>query len=122
MITTNGYWASHFDLGTGSRPGIPTLLGRSRAADISINVLLPFMYAWSKATSQPELAEKSFDLYRYYPRLITNTVQRHMTRQLGLHINLVSSARRQQGLIHIYRTRCSQGKCHTCPLADEANN
>ncbi len=122
MITANGYWASHFDLGAGSRLGIPTLLGNTRAADISVNVLLPFTYAWGKLTAQSELAEKSFDLYRQYPELLANTLQRHMTKQLGLNINLVNSARRQQGLIHIYQTRCSQGKCHDCPLVEEASH
>ena len=122
MITANGYWASHFDLGAGSRLGIPTLLGNTRAADISVNVLLPFTYAWGKLTAQPEIVDKSLNLYRHYPELLANTLQRHMTKQLGLNVNLVNSARRQQGLIHVYKTRCSQGRCHDCPLAEEASH
>jgi len=116
LITTNGYWASHFDFGSGSRLRIPTLLGSRRAADIAVNVLLPFTFAWSKLTSQPELARKALDLYCHYPKLVVNTVERHMRNQLGLSSNLVNSAQRQQGLIHIYNTLCSQGKCHCCPL------
>jgi len=116
LITTSGYWASHFDFGAGSRLRIPTLLGHGRAADIAVNVLLPFTFAWSKLTAQPELARKAFALYCHYPKLVVNTVERHMSKQLGLNANLVNSARRQQGLIHIYNTLCSQGKCHCCPL------
>jgi len=116
LISTNGYWASHFDFGSGSRLRIPTLLGGRRAADIAVNVLLPFTFAWSKLTSQTELARKALDLYRHYPRLAVNTVERHMRNQLGLSSDLVNSAQQQQGLIHIYNTLCSQGKCHCCPL------
>lgn len=116
LITTNGYWASHFDFGSGSRLIMPTLLGGRRAADIAVNVLLPFTFAWGKFTSQSGLARKAFDLYCQHPKLVVNTVERHMSNQLGLSSDLVNSAQRQQGLIHIYNTLCSQGKCHGCPL------
>ncbi|MFQ5996911.1 MAG: DUF2851 family protein [Dehalococcoidales bacterium] len=115
-ITSNGYWASHFDFGFVSSLRNLTLLGSGRAADIAVNVLLPFTVAWGKFTAQPELARKALALYYHYPKLVTNTIERHMSKQLGLSRSLVNSARRQQGLIHIYNNLCSQGNCHGCPL------
>ncbi len=117
MVTINSCGAGLFDFGVGSRIGSQTLLGSQRAADIAVNVLLPFIVAWSRLTSQPELEQKSLALYHRYPRLAVNTVERHMRGQLGLSSRLVSSARRQQGLVHIYKTLCSQGRCNCCPLA-----
>jgi len=117
LVTTNGYWASHFDFGLASRIRVPALLGSRRAADITINVLLPFTFAWGKLTSQPELEKKALDLYRHYPKLAVNTIERHMKSQLGISNNLVNSAQRQQGLIHTYNTLCTQGKCNSCPLS-----
>lgn len=123
VVTTNGYWASHFDFGSSRRIKNPTLLGIRRAADIVVNVLLPFAFAWGKFTSQPELVKKAFDLYCRYPRLVVNSVERHMMDQLRLDTSLVNSARRQQGLIHIYNTLCTQGKCSSCCLSHlEARN
>jgi hypothetical protein len=123
LVTTNGYWASHFDFGLASRIRNPTLLGSRRAADITINVLLPFTFAWSKLTSQPELEKKTLDLYRHYPKLAVNTIERHMKDQLGVSSSLVNSAQRQQGLIHTYNTLCTQGRCNCCPLSQpEAGN
>jgi len=119
-VTTRGYWATHFDFGLGSRTKKPTLLGTSRAADIVVNVILPFISAWSELNSQPELEKKALNLYRSYPRLATNAVERHMKHQLGLDSSLVNSAQRQQGLIHIYKTLCTQGKCNCCPLGKTA--
>ncbi len=118
LVTTNGYWASHFDFGSANRISSPTLLGSWRAADIIVNVLLPFTLAWSRLNSQPELEMKVFDLYRCYPRLAVNTVERHMRNQLGLSSCLVNTAQRQQGLIHIYNTLCTQGNCNSCPLGE----
>jgi len=116
VVTTNSYWASHLDFGSGSRIGNQSLIGSRRADDIVVNVLLPFTLAWSKVTSQPELERKALDLYRHYPKLAVNSVERHMKNQLGLISNLVDSARQQQGLIHIYKTLCTQGRCNCCPL------
>ena len=123
LVTTNSYWADHFDFGVSSRVRSQTLLGSQRVADIAVNVLLPFIVAWSRLTSQSELEKKSLTLYHHYPRLAVNTVERHMRGQLGLSSRLVSSAQRQQGLIHIYKTRCSQGRCNCCRLGQfEAGN
>ncbi|MDZ4231044.1 MAG: DUF2851 family protein, partial [Dehalococcoidales bacterium] len=94
-----------------------TLLGSGRAADIVVNVLLPFTVAWGRFTGQSELERKAVDLYRNYPRLSPNSVERHMASQLGLSSNLVNSAGRQQGLIQIYKRLCTQGKCGCCRLS-----
>ncbi len=116
-VTADGYWASHSDFGLKSRNNNPTLLGRWRAADIAVNVLLPFAHAWGKVNSQLEVERKAVDFYCHYPRLAVNTVERHMMKQLGVDSSLVNSARRQQGLIHIYNTLCTQGRCNSCPLS-----
>ncbi len=117
LVTTGDYRAGHFDFGSGSGISRPTLLGSRRAADIVVNVLLPFTFAWSQLTSRPELEKKAFDLYHCYPKLAVNAVEKHMKNQLGLDGSLVNLARRQQGLIHIYNTLCTQGRCHGCPLS-----
>ena len=71
------------------------------------------------ANSAPShnLRKKALDLYRHYPKLAANTIERHMKKQLGISNDLVDSAQRQQGLIHIYHTLCTQGRCHCCPLS-----
>ena len=117
IVTADGYWASHFDFGPDYRTNNPTLIGRWRAADIAVNVLLPFALVWGKLNCQPEVERKAVDLYRGYPRLAANTLERHMIKQLRLNRSLVNSARRQQGLIHIYNTLCSQGRCNCCQLS-----
>ncbi len=117
IVTSNGDWASHSDSGSGNRIRSQTLLGNRRAADIAVNMLLPFTFAWSKTSSQPELERKALGLYSNYPKLAVNAVEKHMKNQLGLSSRLVNTARRQQGLIQIYNTLCTQGECDRCPLS-----
>jgi hypothetical protein len=109
VVSAEGYWARNLDFHLPVRNKAPALLGRGRAADIVINILLPFAAATISE-------DRALEMYRSYPRLETNTLERHMLQQLGLDRKTVNSACRQQGLIHIYRTLCSRGKCGECPL------
>jgi len=93
-----------------------TLLGRDRAADIVINVFLPFAVAWGRVNTRPKIVKKAIEIYRRYPAPATNTLVRHMSRQLGIAGSTVNTARRQQGLLHIFKTLCSRGGCQNCPV------
>ena len=116
LISAEGYWGGNMDFGLPGGRVIPALMGESRADVIVVNVLLPFAVACGRANSRPELAEKASEMYRRYPVLAENTLEKHMRNQLGINRCRANSARRQQGLIHVYQTLCSQGKCGECPL------
>jgi hypothetical protein len=116
MVRGDEYWTSHFDFYKQCAGLSPWLIGPDRTSDIVINVLLPFTYAWSQKNGQPETAEKVEALFRSYPALATNTIERHMRTQFGLKNAQVNSARRQQGLLFIYKNRCIQGLCGDCEV------
>ncbi len=46
MVGAEGYWAAELDFGLPAGRSAPALLGRDRAAEIVVNVLLPFAAAW----------------------------------------------------------------------------
>ena len=122
MAADNDYWASRFDFGKGY-PGLSKwLIGESRATDIVINILLPFAYAWGKGNSRKELADKASTIFRAYPAVETNTLERHMRAQFGLKSTQVNSAQRQQGLLHLYKKWCTQGRCKECEVVGRKNN
>jgi hypothetical protein len=116
LVNTAGFWEENLDFGLPARRITPALLGEDRAGIIVVNVLLPLAAAWAQAALRPKLAEKVLEIYHRYPALAENTVEKHMRRQLGIAGCSVSSAQRQQGLLHIYKTLCAQGKCGECPL------
>ena len=87
----------------------PPFIGRGRAADIAVNVALPFLHAWAKIRDDRRLEEGSVVLYRGLPNrgLPTqpeNEITREMRRLLerGHEPVSASTARRQQGLMHVY--------------------
>jgi hypothetical protein len=45
-----------------------------------------------------------------------------MSSQLGLSDRQVNLACRQQGLLHLYKEFCTQGRCDSCELAQKKEN
>ena len=97
---------------TGGEHG--ALIGRGRAGEIVVNIVLPFLFALGGARIKP--GRYALELYRNYPRLGENQITRQMTRQIHTGPGLINSTRRQQGLIQIYREFCLERRCGECPL------
>jgi hypothetical protein len=83
----------------------PPRIGPGRAGDMAVNVVLPFLSAWATEQRDAALAERSLGMYRRMPALQENEVTREMRRLLGAPARRFEawSARRQQGLMHLYR-------------------
>lgn len=116
MVRASGYWAGHYDFGMETRWS-PRLIGQGRARDIIVNAVLPLVCAWAEGTSQTVLGKRAQLLYGRHPKLDDNWVTRYMERQVfGDGETGVCSARRQQGLLHIYKLFCARRMCRHCPL------
>lgn len=98
-------------------PEGPALVGRQRAAEIGVNVVLPFYFAWGQAEGDAGLAAKAMAAYAAYPQVGQNAITKHMGHQLALGPEMMKSARRQQGLLHLYKAFCTHGRCSNCPLS-----
>jgi hypothetical protein len=115
-VTASGYWQDHFDFGAMSRTRRSSLLGRGKAGEIVTNVLLPFAFALAGTVKDRQLMSKAMALYHGYPGLAENEITRHMASQLHLEYRFACTACQQQGLIHIFRNYCREGRCTECPL------
>ena len=75
-------------------------IGRDRARELAVNVVLPFLHALPGGG-----ADGYLDLYRRFGKPQENELTREMARLLldPAWGQLVTSARRQQGLIHLHR-------------------
>jgi hypothetical protein len=111
------YWSHYYDFGRPLTATQAVLIGGDRASEMIVNVILPFLMAWASCGEERELAYQILSIYREHPRLAANSIQRHMTDQLVLTSQSLNSACRQQGLLHIYKTLCTQGLCSECPLS-----
>lgn len=112
-----GYWAHHADFGRLLPRRPAALLGRDRAGDVVINVVLPLALAIAAASSQPDLATAAWSVYRASPRLAAYQAAESLATEIGVSTKTASTARRQQGLLYLLRNHCEQAACLTCPLA-----
>lgn len=80
----------------------PPFIGESRARETAVNVALPFMYAWGGIGRDRELRAASTEIFRKMPGLADNEITREMKRLLPSGVD-TRGARRQQGLIHLYK-------------------
>ena len=116
MVKAEGYWACHFDFGTATGQH-PSLIGRGRARDIIVNVVLPFCLGWSCLSGQDWLSDLSESLYHSHPMLNENWITRHMkAKALGDDGARLDSACQQQGLIRLHEAFCAGHRCRDCPL------
>jgi len=115
-----GYWETHYRFEeertkTPSSDG-QALIGRERARDIVLNVVLPIflLYAWE--TEDGELRNLVKEVYGRYPKLADNKIIRTMTERLfgEKRARSITNAQRQQGLIHMYKCFCRGGRCEFC--------
>jgi len=116
-VAGDGYWRDHFDFDARSKTKISALLGNSKAGEIAVNVILPFAFSWGELANEAQLTENAIELYRNYPRLAENCITQHMKKQLCLKEPSDFTACHQQGLIHVFRNYCREGRCPQCPLA-----
>ncbi len=115
-VCDQGYWADHVDFGITMKKN-SSLLGRSKASEVAVNAVLPFVCAWGEEAGEPELRKKATEAYRRYPKLEDNELSRHMKQQLRLKPDVHLSACQHQGLIHIFKTYCRRRDCGQCPVA-----
>lgn len=89
----------HYRSGDGS-------LGAGRAGEIVVNAVLPVLAAWAEAGRDDALYAKVLRFYRKHPSLPSNSVYEEAKRVLvcrGFGFERLRGARRQQGVMHIYR-------------------
>lgn len=116
IIPAQGYWANHIDFGV-TTTRYTALLGPNKAAEIAVNIVLPFAYAWGELFAESKLQEKALTIYSNYPTLGNNNLLRFMKQQLLIRPDLNLSATHQQGLIHIFKNYCRPRNCQECPIA-----
>lgn len=95
------------------------LIGRERAIEIAMNVVLPFAFAWGDYGGVPALKVAAEVLARALPVAgpygITKLVYTNLRGGRGR--PLVRTALCHQGLLYLSRNYCTQGGCGTCPLS-----
>ena len=111
-----GYWRENLAPGLSATRPPGALIGRGRAIELLVNAVLPWVAALAEARDDGERAAQVRACFARLPRpgpygalAFLETNLRGEGRPLD--------ARRQQGLLALYKTECTQGGCGRCPLS-----
>jgi stage V sporulation protein SpoVS len=114
LVSASGYWLHHHDVCANPCRLPPAFIGRSRALEILINVVLPAACASGDAV----LAERARGLFARLPRPAAYGVTRFIEEALASErVRVPINARRAQGLLALHRDWCTQNGCGRCPLS-----
>lgn len=112
------FWERHWTVSSSPLPTPQPLLGKARATDLAINVLLPWLLARAEAGAQRGWAEQVRRLYLAWPASQDNAVLRLAQQRLlsGRPLPRPLRAASQQGLLQIAADFCatSNALCSGC--------
>ena len=116
------FWDSHWTLRSARMPKPQPLLGATRATDLAINVILPWLLARADAGGHRTVMAKVETLYFNWPEAEDNAVLRLARRRLlaSGRSKCPRTAAAQQGLMQIVRDFCdhSNSICDQCAFPD----
>ena len=109
-VAADGEWRRSPASGRPARRPLGALIGRARAIELLTNAVLPWAAALGDARAREALATLPAP-GRYGSLAFLETNLSDGRRRPPL------TARRQQGLLALYKTECTQGGCGRCPLS-----
>lgn len=121
VIKSDGYWHDNYVFDKPANSEIKYFIGASRADEIVINVILPFMEIYFEIFGREELAKKVLKIYGMYTQRGDNRIVRDVADGLGLQDDL-SKTIVSQGMIELFRSYCSKNRCLECTIGKTVFN
>lgn len=115
IIKASGYWKEHYVFNKKSKIKLNYVIGLSRADEIFINVLLPFLSVYFDMFGNRDLSKKVLKVYNEFTQKMDNKIVREVSNNLMLE-RLSKKTIYSQGMIELYRSYCTKSKCLECKL------
>ncbi len=121
LCPAQGFWHTHYsfrdrETTPAAKPG--DLIGRDRSRDILVNLFLPALWLYYREAGNAIRQNQVLEIYSHLPRLQENRLTLAMQQQLSavhpLTRTLATSARNQQGLLHLHKLYCRPLRCAEC--------
>lgn len=116
IVDADDFWSTHYRFGERSGKHLTTLVGKSRANDIVINVVVPICLLYARIFRDKEVRRGTIDLLSQLPPLNSNTITRTMEKQLVRKKFNLDSAMLHQGVLQLYKFYCIEERCNECEI------
>jgi hypothetical protein len=121
IVKGDGFWSKHFSIERPEEATIKYFIGASRADEMIVNVVLPFVLLYFETFNKKELAEKTLKYYSSFIQISENSLVKEMSELLHLNDSWKRSIL-YQGMIDLFRNYCSKNNCLECKIGKEIFN
>ena len=115
-----GYWIDRCNFGKRLSQTSATLVGKDRALEIIVNILLPISLVWAEESQSTVLQDAVRRLYGSCPKTQDNHITKKIQSQIFTEAQppktILSSAKNQQGAIYLHKNFCISQLCDLCPI------
>ncbi|MCB9249288.1 MAG: DUF2851 family protein [Ignavibacteriales bacterium] len=115
ILKATGYWQEHYVFNKKSKVKLNYLLGLSRADEIMINVILPYLSVYFELFGNQKLSKKVLQIYNEYDQKSDNKITKDVSKGLQVE-GLEKKTIYAQGMIELYRNYCSKNRCLECEI------
>jgi len=113
IVKAEGYWQEHFVFDQPAKTKLMFLIGASRADEIIINIVLPFLSLYFEIFGKTKSLKSVLNFYLNYRQTGSNKIVDSILSSLVLKSNRSVI---YQGSMHLYWNYCSQNKCGLCEI------
>lgn len=121
IIKSDGYWANHYVFDKEASEEINYFVGSSRADEIYINVVLPFMYVYFDLFGKKHFAQKVLKVFSQININAENSLVNEISQSLAL-VNAWKRTVIYQGMIELFRSYCTKHRCLDCRIGTNVFN
>lgn len=121
VVRSDGYWKNHYVFDQLAKNEIKYFVGAIRADEIVINVILPFFVVYFEIFGNKVLPKKILKIYSMYEQKSENQIITEIGTALSMN-DYINKTILSQGMIDLFRSYCSKGKCLECEIGKIAFN
>jgi len=116
IVDADDFWSTHYRFGERAGTTLRALVGKSRATDIVINVVVPLCLLYARIFREKDVRWGTIDLLAHLSPLSSNTITRTMEEQLVKKKFKLDSAMLHQGVLQLYKFYCVEERCNECAV------
>lgn len=116
LADASDYWQTHYRFGATAKTPLKSLVGKTRAAEIVLNALLPALYGFFQRRGDETKSRAIFSLFAAYPKGLTSELSVGAMRELLGDGYQIKSALLEQGAIELRKSYCEAFRCLECEI------
>lgn len=119
IVRADGFWKYYYNFDIKCEQPLNYFIGSTRAEEIILNVVLPFVKVFNTIFYNKKLCQKVDMLYR----TLYQKTENQLVAQLSVNLSIERFQNQsifQQGLIELFRDYCSKKRCRECKIGEKA--